>query len=244
MNDEQAKFLLGACRPGGREAADPAMAAAFEQMARDPKLRAWYDRDQAFGAAVTEKLLAVAPPAGLREAILAGAKLGRKLPWWRRPSMLAVAAGIALMLSFLPMATRFARPAGSGNLPEFAMNFAGRGYIGLQEKSPDVEKLKAWLAARQAPLPARIPTELAQLRGLGCRTVEFQGKNISMICFEQGHEFHLFVARREDFPRLDSSMDPHFATGRNGWAAASWSDWEHHYVLVSDAGLAAIKRLL
>jgi N-acylneuraminate cytidylyltransferase len=39
MNDEQTKFLLGACRPGGRDAGDPALAAALEQVERDPQLR-------------------------------------------------------------------------------------------------------------------------------------------------------------------------------------------------------------
>jgi hypothetical protein len=243
MNDDQTKFLLGAFRPG-RDAGDPAFAGALEQMTHDPKLRAWFERDQAFGAAVTGKLREVTPPAGLREAILAGAKLGVRIPWWRRPALLAAAAAIVLLLTLAPRALRLMRPAAAANLPEFAMAFAGRGFIGLQERGPDVEKLKAWLAERHAPLPAKIPWELAQLRSLGCRTVDFQGKNISMICFEQGHEYHLFVAWREDFPTLPASTEPHFQRGRDGWAAASWSDNQHHYVLVSEAGEAAVKRLL
>jgi hypothetical protein len=244
MNNEELKFILGACRPGGRDAADPAFAEALTQVGCDPQLRAWFERDQAFGAAVMGKLREVAPPGGLREAILVGARLGARAPWWRRPVTLALAASVALLLSLVPFGLRLARPAASASLPEFALNFAGRGFIGLQEKSPDVEKLKAWLANRHAPLPARIPPELAQLRGLGCRTVDFQGKNISVICFEQGHEYHLFVARRVDFPTLVASAEPRFQVGRRGWTAAAWSDAERHYVLVSDAGEAAIKQLL
>lgn len=243
MNDEQIKFLLGACRPGGRDAADPALAGAMDEARQNPKLKAWFERDQAFGAAVTEKLKAVAPPAGLREAILAGGRVSAPAPWWRRRVTLAAAAGFAVLLSLAPVALRLARPARSADLPEFALNFAGRGFIGLQEQNPDVEKLKAWLAARNAPLPAKIPAELAQLRGLGCRTVDFQGKNISVICFEEGHEFHLFVARRDDFPGLLASALPRFQA-RRGWAAAAWSDEWNHYVLVSDAGEAAVRRLL
>jgi hypothetical protein len=106
-----------------------------------------------------------------------------------------------------------------------------------------VEKLKAWLATQNAPLPAKIPTELALLRGLGCRTVDFQGKNISVICFEDGHEFHLFVARRADFPALLASAEPRFRA-RGEWASASWSDGTNHYVLVSDAGEKAVRRFL
>jgi hypothetical protein len=244
MKHEELKFILGAYRPGGRGTGDPAVAEALAQVERDPQLRRWFERDQAFGSAVTEKLRAVAPPPGLRDAILAGARLGQKLPWWRRQATLAMAAAAAVMIALTPFFWRFTRPAASKTLPEFALNFAGRGFIGLQERGSDVQKLQAWLATRHAPLPAKIPTELAELRGLGCRTVDFQGKNISLICFEQGHEFHLFVARRGDFPTLVASAQPQFRTGRAGWAAAAWSDEEHHYVLVSDAGEAAIKRLL
>jgi len=60
---------------------------------------------------------------------------------------------LAVMLSLAPLFWRVMRPATSKDLPEFAMNFAGRGFIGLQEKNTDVEKLKAWLATRNAPLP-------------------------------------------------------------------------------------------
>lgn len=243
MNDEQRKFLLGACRPGGRDATDPAFADALGAVAHDPKLRAWFERDQAFTATVADKLREVAPPAALRQSILVGARLGVATPWWRRPLTLAVAAGFALLLTLAPMAWRLARPATSTLLPEFALNFADRGFIGLQEHGSDVEKLKAWLADRHAPLPAKIPAQLAQLRGLGCRTVDFQGKNISLFCFEGGREYHLFVARREDFPSLPMSESPRFATKRS-WASATWSDDRHHYVLVSDAGLPAVKRLL
>jgi hypothetical protein len=243
MNDDQIKFLLGACRPGGRDTTDPALADALKQKEQDPKLRAWFERDQAFSAAMAEKLRTVATPAGLREAILAGARLGATTPWWRRRATFAIAAGIAILLSVGSFVFRLARPAGSTDLPEFAMNFAGRGFIGLQEHSADVEKLKSWLASQQAPLPARIPPELAQLQSLGCRTVDFQGKNISIICFEKGREFHLFVARRSDFPGLLASAAPRFNV-RRGWASAAWSDESNHYVLVSDAGESAVKRLL
>jgi hypothetical protein len=243
MNDEQIKFLLGACRPGGRDTADPALAEALKQAEGDSKLRAWFARDQEFTGAMTEKLRTVPAPTGLREAILAGARLGARVPWWRRRATLAIAAGVALLLSVGSFALRLARPGSSADLPEFAMNFAGRGFIGLQEQSADVEKLKSWLADRHAPLPAKIPTELAQLQSLGCRTVDFQGKEISVICFEQGREFHLFVARRSDFPTLMASAEPRFRA-RGGWASAAWADDANYYVLVSDAGEPAVKRLL
>ena len=77
MNNEQAKFVLGARRPGERDAGDPVFAEALKQAAGDPRLRAWHEREQAFDVALADRLRTAQPPAGLREAILAGARAGR-----------------------------------------------------------------------------------------------------------------------------------------------------------------------
>ena len=92
MNSTEAKFILQARRPDGADDAEPRFAEALEQARRDPALAAWLAREQAFDAAVAEKLRSTQPPAGLREAILAGAKVSRPLPFWRRTQTLAMAA--------------------------------------------------------------------------------------------------------------------------------------------------------
>jgi hypothetical protein len=243
MNNEEARFLLSAYRSNGRDAGDPVFAEALGQAERDPAVRDWLRKEQAVGGVIVEKLREVRPPAGLRESILAGARFGVKTPWWRRTAVLAAAAGIAVLLAVAPLAWRMFGPVSGDTLPEFAINFASSGYMGLKAKDNDVEKLKAWLAAQQAPLPARIPPELVQLGSLGCRTVVYEGRNVSLICFGHGREFHLFVARREDFPTAPPAGAPRFETHK-GWGAASWSDDRHYYVLVSAAGPDAIKQLL
>ena len=243
MNHEEAKFILSAYRRDGRDAADPVFVGALGQAERDPVLRQWLQREQALGGVIAGKLDEVRPPAGLRESILTGARFGVKTPWWRRTAVLAAAACLALLLTLAPPAWRMFGPVSGATLPEFAINFASSGYMGLKAKDNDVEKLKAWLAARSAPLPARIPPELAGLGSLGCRTVVYEGRNVSLICFGHGREFHLFVARREDFPMAPPAGAPQFETHR-GWGAASWSDDQHYYVLVSSAGTDAIRQLL
>lgn len=52
MSNNGAKFILSAYRPGGRDAADPAMAKALAQAKGDPALGAWFVREQAHDAAV------------------------------------------------------------------------------------------------------------------------------------------------------------------------------------------------
>jgi hypothetical protein len=245
MSNDEAKFLLKAYRPGGHDAADPAMAAALEQAKRDPALAAWLQHEQAHDAAVAAKLREIVPPAGLREAILAGARASGPAPAprarWRQPVWVGVAAAVAVMLG-LAVWWRLA-PAGGASLEELAVNFVDHGFR-LQKHSADVGALKAWLAEKKGPLPEALPAEFAHLRALGCRTLDFRGRDVSLVCFERGgKEFHVFVARRGDWPGMSGSATPRFLE-RNKLVAAAWSDTKHHYVVVSDADLAALKRVM
>lgn len=242
MNVEQARFLLQGYRPRPGEPVEPAIAEAVRLMETEPELRAWYERQRSFDAAAAAKLREVAPPPNLRATILAGGRVGQRAGW-RRAVPWAIAASIALLLAAGGWGWRHTAPQFAATLPDFALRFAGRGYIGLEQRGGDLEGLLRWLETRQAPLPAQVPPELAALRRLGCRTVEFRGREVSVICFDREREFHLFVARRADFPELETGAEPRFSA-RGNWAAASWSDQTHHYVVVSDAGAAAIGRLL
>jgi hypothetical protein len=246
MSNDEAKFLLTAYRPGGHDAHDAALASALAQAERDPALRQWFEREQAHGAAVAAKLREIVPPAELRAAILAGAKAsqprGTGRPRWRRPLWLGVAASTVLLLTAAAW-WQFVPVAGS-SLEEFALNYVGHGFR-LQKRDTDVAALQAWLAEQHRPLPQALPAGFAQLHALGCRTIDFEGRAISLICFERGgREFHVFIARR------DEGGLPPPGEGTRGWraqgnlVAAGWSDAANHYVVVTDAGRDALQRLL
>jgi len=244
MNNAEARFLLHACRPGGQDLADPALAPALEQMRRDPDLARWFERDQAFNAAVARKLAALPPPPGLREAILAGTRASltppRRTSRWSRPLWLASAAAL-FVLSAIAAWWSFA-PIRGHTLDEFALNFVEHRFF-LQKRTADVDELRHWLAARGGPLPRQLPSAFADLRALGCRTLDFKGHDVSLLCFERdGREFHIFVARREDLaPSTLRALAP---TDRHGHTVAAWSDEQNHYVLVSDAPSETVQQLL
>ena len=81
------------------------------------------------------------------------------------------------------------------------------------------------------------------MRALGCRKLNYQGRDVSLVCFERGgKEFHVFVAAREDIPG-GAEPAPRFIE-RGKLAAATWTDANHRFVLVSDAGIAAVRQLL
>ncbi|MSU49267.1 MAG: hypothetical protein EXS37_09315 [Opitutus sp.] len=248
MSNDEAKFLLHAYRPGGRDANDPAMAAALAQAKSDPALRAWFEREQAHCAAVAAKLREIAPPAGLRDAILAGARAsgGVVAPRptaarSRRSMWLAAAAAVALLLS--AGAWWRSSPVGGASMEEFAVNFVNRGFR-LQQRGADVAVLKTWLNEQHGPLPESLPAEFARLRALGCRTLKYQGGDVSLVCFERdGKEFHVFVARRDGLLDREVEASPRFLD-RGKLVAATWTDAKNRYVVVSDAGMETLKRLL
>ena len=78
MTNEEAKFMLNGYRPNGADADNEAFAESLAQADRDPALRKWFDREQAFDRIVADKLRTVSAPEGLRESILAGR---RRRPW-------------------------------------------------------------------------------------------------------------------------------------------------------------------
>lgn len=76
MNNQEAKWILQACRPGGRDDPDPMFAEALEQVRRDPELREWFVEERAFDSHVHDKLQqAITVPSGLKAALLAQRKM-------------------------------------------------------------------------------------------------------------------------------------------------------------------------
>ena len=99
MNTEEAKFILSAYRPNGADTADATFGDALRMAGGDPQLGGWFERSRAHDAAVAGKLRQVVPPAGLREAILAGARVSdtrrRSGFGWGWAAGLAAAAALA-----------------------------------------------------------------------------------------------------------------------------------------------------
>ena len=113
MDNREAKFILNAYRPGGQDASDPRFAEALEQARRDPVLERWLSEAIAFDAAMTDKLRATEVPPDLRESILAGIKVSRRL---RSPfvkwSVAAALVSMAILGSLIWHETRPAHLTG------------------------------------------------------------------------------------------------------------------------------------
>lgn len=244
MNNEEAKFILQGYRPDGADQGDATFCAAVEQAKNDPALGAWFAKQQAFDAAVSAKLAQVAPPAGLRAAILAGGRMsGEAAPapraWWNRPVWMAAAAGIAIMLA----AGVALWPNRAQGLTEFALADAklsathgGHGH--------ENNELQAVLNAPSTRLGQPLPVDFTNLHETGCRTVNYRGHDVLELCFKRnGVWFHAYFARKADFPALAQVGVPQI-TDHGSTSMATWADADHVIVVVSKTGRKNLEALL
>ncbi len=247
MTNNEAKFILNAYRPNGADAGDAAFSEALEQAKRDPALGAWFAREQAHNAAVAAKLREVAAPAGLREAILAGARMGsdadgKRTTIWTRPTWMALAAGVAVLLAVSATLWSKRAVAELDPLATFALDDTAHAQHGSH--GPDAKALQVLLSQPTTRLAQGLSVDVAELRATGCRTVRLNGHEVAEVCFvRNGTEFHFYVTRKADFPAIKSDGGAQFAQSGK-LCCASWSDASHHFVVVSNAGMDAVKGLL
>lgn len=247
MNNQEARFILGAYRPDGRDAGDPKFASALEQAQRDPELLAWLERQRKFDTAVAGKLSEVAPPVELREAILAGVRASQpRRQWWRNPAWLAAAAGIVVM-TILSLTIAPSRTGPSvAEFAAVAMKDLADAHDDHVGHPPEFAELQAQLGAEQSPLRRVVDLNinLDELRRKNCRSLRVGGREVFEICFQRdGTWFHLYAARRDDF--TPGTVDPNsLVASRGEYSATAWADAKHVYALVARADAETLRRLI
>lgn len=247
MNNEQAKFILGAYRPDGRDAGDPTFAEALAQARSDPALGAWLAREQAFDGAVAAKLRTVAPPAGLREAILTGARVSTTpvRRRWRTPAWLAMAASFAVILGLAGtfwFRSVHPAPAALDRLAKFALVEPFSAHTG-----PHADKLGtfgAWLRNPVNRLAAVPAVNLNLLRSQGCRSIDIAGHQVFEICFQHGTgTYHLYIGRQADFtPGPGETAPVFFERGKR--IVAAWANHQLVYVLMAVGNTGTLRKIL
>ena len=245
MTNEQAKFILRAYRPRGQDAADPAFSEGLAQAAKDPSLRTWLEREQAFDGALGEKLRTVTPPAGLREAILAGARASRPVSRFRRPATwMAIAASLVVLLGVAWVLPRSVSAATSvDELARFALTELTLPGHPRGQPLSELGEFGAWLGNVSNKLGGGLPVDLSELRANNCRVVTVAGREVFEICFKRDVWYHIYIARRGDFGCQEAEYAPMYRE-QGELASCTWVDDQHVYVLVSRAGLDAVKRAL
>lgn len=246
MNREEAKLVLAACRPNGADANDPRMAEALALVHYDAELRAWFEAEQAGDKAIAAKLKAAPLPEELLAQILAGTReriAGRP----RRPSFtLAMAASFALLGLIAALWLNRTPAASPGSFAAYRTDMAQflREFPKLDIATDRLPEVRQWLSQQHPLMKADLPKALEQFPSIGCRTIEWQGKKLALVCFMvEGRVVHLFVMPRTAFPDANVNATPALAkVGSQN--TASWATSDNLYLLVTQADKALLEKLL
>jgi hypothetical protein len=244
VNNQEAKFILSAYRPGGEDACTTHFAAALEQVSRDPVLAAWFSNQRALDMAISDALYSISVPDDLRTNILAGAKISRRRLWPHRPVFFAMAATLMLLACVAGFwMHQSALDPWQKDALAFIPNFAN-GQSHFDHEAIDGLALQQWLQAQHAPAADVMPAALEALPALGCKTISSNGKLVSITCFRMpgGELVHLIVTDASGL-KHPLPQQPRFVR-QNGWITASWTQNGHALMLATKASDRELRDLL
>jgi hypothetical protein len=249
MDNREAKFMLSAYRPGGQDATDPRFAEALEQVRRDPILQHWFDESVAFDAEMTEKLSATRVPNDLRESILIGAKVTHAPHWKNRWRKWAIAAAVVLSGTLGVLIWHNTRPAPVADWQlqalDAILSSIARNESHFDAISRNPADLVQWLRANHAPTGEGLPDNLDKLPSIGCKTIFWHGKPVSLICFTlpEGRAIHLVIANGSaDSDRAIKHKAKAIQQGH--WATATWREGDMIYMLALEGSRDELRRYL
>lgn len=246
MTRREAQEILLACRPGREDLADPQVAAALELARTDPALREWYERHCAWDAAVRQGLGSIPVPADLKYAILTGERIvPGPAHWWQRRGVLVAAAAVLVFLITLGVLF-LNRGKSTNSFAQFRRSMIGtalREYR-MDLQTNDMREIRTFLGRRGAPADYSVPAGLEKLKLTGCGVLDWQGKPVTMVCFERNDinllwMFVMKVADWKDRPPSQAQFEKVITC-----ATASWTEGDTVYVVASEVDEAALRKLL
>lgn len=251
MNNEEAKQILSAYRPGGEDASDPVFDQALAQARRDPELSVWFKHERERDAELEQVFQSLPVPEGGRRSLLALARVEpveKKWTFWRWSGAFAVC--FALLLGVTVLLMPHLRPIPEVTLHESQSLGApellelAHGAMPLDFEGNSVPELRAWLTGRGAPAPATVPDALLSLAAIGCRVFsDDDGGAISLLCLKKDGELvHLFVA--EGKARDALAMVEKGWVRLDGWSAYCWGDEDRTYILLGSAPPEELEELV
>lgn len=159
---------------------------------------------------------------------------------------LAMAACFALLGLIAALWLNHTPNAAPGSFAAYRTDMAQllREFPKLDIATDRLPEVRQWLSQQHPLMKADLPKALEQFPSIGCRTVEWQGKKLALVCFMvEGQVVHLFVMPRDTFPDAGSSTTPTFANV-GSQNTASWGSNDNQYLLVTQADQAVLQKLL
>ena len=115
----------------------------------------------------------------------------------------------------------------------------------FDKRADEVSELQSHLAGMGMPTPAHIPEQLEALKTLGCITFDYNGMNLSMICFKNGRAYHLITAEKASFPKECSPCEKQKTKSYecDKQAFKIWSEGEQIFILTTTGTQEDIPKL-
>jgi len=231
MDSQQAKKVLALFRPGNADETKPEFEEALKQTKRDPELATWFNQHCAFQKAAREQFRQIAVPGDLKDRILSKTRPRNVVLWRQAPLALAAAAAIVLLAG---LAAFWFRPGGDDNLSAYRnriVRSAMREYR-MNLLTNDLNEIRRFLKENQALADYILPQPLEKLPGTGCAILSWQGKRVSLVCFELNprNDLLLFITDRTTVSDSPPAGKPQFApVGK--LMTASWTAGDKFYIL-------------
>ena len=245
MDKQEAKLVLQAFRPNDLDATQPAFTEALELAERDPELKKWWEAQQAFDRKVAAKLKEIAIPEDLRATIIAGRKIEQFRPQPQFSFWLAAAAVVAILCAVgTSQMIKALGPQPRSEYTAAILPLLNHDAPALGMTSNNHDQVVAWLESRHAPT-GTLPAPMAGMPTVGCQKYFIHGHTVSLICFALagGGIAHLFIVNQQALTDPPAKDSPEMGQV-DGWSMAAWSDGQMSYMLVTQAGPDALKRLL
>ena len=240
MTKEQAKQILQLYRPGTGDAADPEFAGALELCQRDSELKEWLDNHCAVYAALRSKFKHIAVPEGLKEQIIAERPVHRT-PVWQKSVLLAGAvAALVLLISGLLQLNTSRERHDFAAYRTYMSSYAARAYS-MDDYTNDLNQIRLFLSQKKAIADYVLPENLQKnATATGCVSTTWQGKPVSMICFQTGKsrvpgqsDLWLFITAHTVAKDAPTAATPALENS-NGFTTASWTVGDRTYVLAME----------
>lgn len=246
MNSQEAKRILAAYRPGSSDTDDPQVAAALEQVARDPALKDWFERQVAFHNAMRESFNQIPVPADLPTRLCKPSKITILETWAQRPIVWAAAAGIILLITF--SALWWPRSsADSFAIFETRMVQAALRQYRMDLVTNDMAQIRQFLGRSRAPADYELRGTLAELNPVGAGLLTWKDQRVSMVCLDSGERdrtnvLYLFIVDHSAVTRPPPAI-PVFRKV-NKLMTACWTQGQKAYLLAAPLGIEELRRYL
>lgn len=215
----------------------------------DPAARELHRRSEAFNAQAHRSLQQIQVPSNLRERILAQQQSTQPqsaekkiitVPFWRTPRAIALAAAFAFMATGITFWITAPRENQSfAGYRSRMIGFALREYR-MDIHTNNLAEVQKFLAQNGAPAEFNLPSSLAQTPVKGGATLTWQGRPVSMVCFDRlNTTLYMFVIDHTSAPIKPTQE---IATFKD-LSTATWTSGNKTFLLAGKVPNEELERL-